>query len=82
MIDLPPEVLKDLSTDQKYIYMIYRTIREGTIFGNVDQLTIGPVCLARWLTTAARLMRIYISHNTLDAKARAKLSLLNNPVSE
>ena len=73
VINLSPEVLNDLSTDQKYIYMIYRTIREGVVFGNVDQLTIGPVCLARWLTTAARLMRIYISHHNLDATASANL---------
>ena len=50
-----------LSSDQKYLLKIYRTITSGLC--NNELLTSRPGNLnhSRWLTTASRFMRLYIS---------------------
>ena len=62
------DVSKDLSRDQEYIYNISNVIR-GHPNGDLDKalsLKIGPVNHSRWLTTASRILRLYISTERTD----------------
>ena len=44
IFDLPNEVVDDLSTDQKYRYMMVKMIRSGVIDKSVTKLKCGPIC--------------------------------------
>nr|XP_047139363.1 uncharacterized protein LOC124815162 [Hydra vulgaris] len=61
LINLSNDVVKDLSTDQYYGYQIVKAIRSGHVPQQLGLLEIGPVNMARWLTTANRICRIRIS---------------------
>ena len=56
-------IRKDLSRDQKYLLNICNVIR-GSPDGRLDDALnhkIGPLCHSRWLTTANRILRLYLS---------------------
>ena len=74
--ELPPSVEEDLSTDQKYGYRIVNMIRSGKIDTALLELAIGPVCHSRWLTTANRLLRVYVSKHGLKGKQLKNLNTL------
>ena len=59
LIELEDDVVKDLSTDQKYGYNMIKAIRTGILPDRLANLEIGPVCNARWLTTANRFLRMW-----------------------
>ena len=59
-------VIKDLFTDQFYGYKIVSAIRSGNIPKDLALLKIGPVNHSRWLTTANRLCRIWVSKHELE----------------
>ena len=52
LINLSNDVVKDLSTDKCYGYQIVNAICSGHIPQQLGLLEIGPVIMARWLTTA------------------------------
>lgn len=54
----------DLSTDQKYLLKILDTaVTSGHCPDNVASLNPGKTHHARWLTTANRILRLYVSEN-------------------
>lgn len=57
---LPQMDLSQLSTDQKYMYEIYDAVTSGYCNEELANRHPGPVVHSRWLTTACRLMRLYI----------------------
>ena len=61
LIYLSPDIIKDLSTDQSYAYQIVTSIKTGVLPKRLSLLEIGPVCHSRWLTTALRFCRIWVS---------------------
>ncbi|XP_065663964.1 uncharacterized protein LOC136085927 [Hydra vulgaris] len=73
LINLSNDVVKDLSTDQYYGYQIVNAIRSGHVPQQLGLLEIGPVNMARWLTTANRICRIWVSHHGLQGDAAQKL---------
>ena len=68
LIYLTNEVLEDLSTDQAYGYKITEAIRSGQIQKDLALLEIGPVNHSRWLTTANRLCRLWVSKHGLKGE--------------
>ncbi|KAK4299397.1 hypothetical protein Pmani_001405 [Petrolisthes manimaculis] len=50
-----------LSTDQKYLLMIYLAVSSGICPQNLAKMKPGKIHHARWLTTANRILRLYIS---------------------
>lgn len=59
-----PEVVEDwknLRGDQKYLYQMVLAINNGVCDEKLAQKKPGTVSTARWLTTAARVLRLYIS---------------------
>lgn len=73
IIELPENVVNDLSTDQAYGYAITKAIHTGKLPKSIANLEIGPVSHSRWLTTANRLCRIWVSKHGLRGKALKNL---------
>ena len=51
----------DPSTDQQYLYNIYKAVASGNCCSDFALQKPGPVCHSRWLTTANRLLRLYVA---------------------
>ena len=58
---LPNEVVDDLSADQHYAYSVCWAVILGHLDADLALLEVGPICHARWLTLACRLLRRYTS---------------------
>ena len=71
--DLSDDEIKDLSTDQKYLYRILKIIKTGIIPPDFEKFNIGPLNHARWLTLANRICRLFISKVRLSAKLKSDL---------
>lgn len=60
----PIEVdMEILSKDQKYLLLIYRAVGNGSVQQNLSSMSPGTMHHARWLTTANRILRVYVSTN-------------------
>lgn len=70
------DIVKDLSTDQAYCYRITQAIRTGVLPTDLALLEIGPVSHSRWLTTANRICRIWVSKHGLKGNDLKTLQLL------
>jgi hypothetical protein len=53
----------DLSTDQKYMHEMYDAISRGLLSDDLAKRSPGCLNHARWLTTANRILRLYVSSN-------------------
>ena len=58
---LPPEVVDNFTSDQKYFYEICLAVRQGSVPTSLSARNPGKLCEARWLTKANRIMRLYVS---------------------
>lgn len=47
--------------DQKYLYQIIQAINSGVCDARLASIDPGPISTARWLTTACRILRVYVS---------------------
>lgn len=57
-----PEIdTKDLSTDQRYLWDICQAVKNGNCSSDLSLKHPGKLSHARWLTTANRILRLYIS---------------------
>ena len=68
LIKLSDKFIQDLSTDQHYGYKIVCAVRDGVLPARIALLEIGPVNHSRWLTTANRLLRLWVSKHGLKGK--------------
>lgn len=59
MEELPLEIWKDLSADQKLLYRYVIAIRDGSVPPSLVSLRCGPINHSRWLTLAIRLLILY-----------------------
>ena len=76
LIKLNDEVVKDLSTDQHYGYLIASAIIKGEVPPKLALLEPGPVNLSRWNTTASRICILYVSKHGLKGKNLKALKLI------
>src|SRR6218665_1135084 len=76
LLQLSDDVVKDLSTNQAYGYRITQAIKTGELPADLALLKIGPVSHSRWLTTANRFCRIYVSKHGLSGKTLINLRLI------
>lgn len=60
-VNFPDIDFTELSTDQKYLYEICIAISKGTISPSLAQREPGKMAHSRWLTTANRILRLYVS---------------------
>ena len=76
LIDLRPSIIKDLSPDQYYVYMMVKAIRTGIVSEDLAMLEIGPVNHTRWNTTGNRFLRLYVSLHGFTGKEKKNLMLI------
>lgn len=87
-----PDIIKlkeDLSTDQSYLRDICKLISGDESYGAVMDRSPGKICNSRWLTTANRILRLYIGTKKptknlrtlveFIAKVSRKNHILNKP---
>ena len=55
------EAKDEQSCDQKYLYEIIRAVETGHVSERLANLYPGKMAHSRWLTTANRIMRLYVS---------------------
>lgn len=60
-IDMPQEIINDLSTDQYYAYKMSKAVSSGNVDQELELLEVGPLVHSRWLTLACRILRLYVS---------------------
>ena len=60
-VDLPTVIVKDLSTDQQYLYEMCYAVSKGECSKALSKRNPGALNHSRWITTANRLMRLYVS---------------------
>lgn len=51
----------DLSTDQKYLHEMHQAVSSGMLSEDLAKRSPGSLNHARWLTTANRILRLYVS---------------------
>ena len=51
----------DLNTDQTYLYEMCEAVSLGHVPSRLAAIKIGKSCLSRWVTTASRILRLYVS---------------------
>lgn len=59
--DLPKNVVDELSTDQKYLYETCQAVSTGSCTLELANRKPGKMAHSRWLTSANRILRLYIS---------------------
>lgn len=57
--DIPEDIFKGLSRDQQLLYKYAKAIIVGTVPVSLKDQKPGPLCHARWLTLALRVMILY-----------------------
>ena len=55
---------KDLSTDQMYFLEIHRAVSQDTVDDPVYNRDPGALSHSRWLITANRILRLYVTKST------------------
>ena len=73
--EIDDDFAAELSTDQQNLYNIVKMITTGNINHNYFKHIIGPVNHARWLTTACRLCRLWVSKHGLRKHSKVYKSL-------
>jgi hypothetical protein len=58
---LPEIGSHELSTDQLYLYQMCKAVMSGHCSPDLSERQPGPISHSRWLTTASRILRLYIS---------------------
>lgn len=59
--EVPLDIAKEFSTDQKYLFDICTSIKSGHISSSLAKKSPGTIHHARWLTKANRILRLYVS---------------------
>ena len=68
LVELPEEVVEDLSTDQMHAYKLCQAIRSGNMSVDLALMKCGPIDHSRWLTTANRTVKLWTSEHGLDGE--------------
>ena len=75
-IELPEDVLNDLSTDQKLLYDRATAVRTGKLSREVALKKGGSLVHSRWLTFASELLLLWMSHHNLSGALLDRLRTL------
>ena len=78
LISLDDKIINGLSVDQFYGYKVVCAIRSGILPPKLHLLQIGLVSHSRWLTTANRIHRIWISKHGIPGKDLENLRSITN----
>ena len=73
IVSLSEKVINELSTDQKHAYQLYLAVTSGNISKKLAETRCGPLNHARWLTTANRIMKLWMSCHNLTTQEKSNL---------
>uniref|UniRef100_A0A8D8THB2 Uncharacterized protein n=1 Tax=Cacopsylla melanoneura TaxID=428564 RepID=A0A8D8THB2_9HEMI len=68
----------DLSTDQKYLLRIMKAVSSGTCSEDLAKTKPGSMSHSRWLTTANRILRLYIATENPSANIQTLANFIMN----
>ena len=71
--ELSKAVVDDLSTDQHILWLLFQSLRSGTIRAELYSLTPGPICMSRWLTLCCRIVLLKMKKHGLKGKNKKNL---------
>ena len=69
---------KDLSSDQKYLYDSFHAVKSGVCSEDLAIRSPGTLNLARWVTTANRILRYYMSEKSPTKKLKIIVKYIMN----
>ena len=72
----PPNVIKELSSDQRYLYEICHAIQIGNLNPSLAMKKPGTLNHARFINTAARILRHYVSVEIVSTKLRILVNFI------
>lgn len=75
---MPEDILKDLSADQKYLFEMCQAISVGLCDTRISNRNPGKLAHSRWVTTANRLLRLYISRKNPSPSLRTLAEYIMN----
>ena len=73
LIELPEEVLHDLSTDQNLLYKRCKAVKSGVLPKDVALRKSGPIVHSRWLTTAETFLEMWQKNHGLEGELLERL---------
>ena len=76
LIELPEEVIKDLSTDQHLLYKRVKAVRSGHLPRDVALRKAGKIVHSRWLNTATTFVEMWQSHHGLKGDLLDRLETI------
>lgn len=68
--NIPPVKIADLSSDQKCLLELGIAINSGHCSSELALKKLGPISHSRWLTTACRILRVYIGTDKPNKKLK------------
>lgn len=68
----------ELSRDQNYLLDMCKAVTSGEISQSISLKKPGPLSHSRWLTTASRILRLYMSEENLNESLRLLASYVVN----
>ena len=74
VIEIDEDYSTDLSSDQRYLFEMYQAVSTGVSKPSLASQKPGEMAHSRWLTTASRALRVYVS--TEDPPENLKLVVL------
>jgi len=77
-VEMPCVLLNDLSTDQQYLWEICDSTLNGQCSLALSTRNPGALPHSRWLTTANRLLQLYIETNTYTLSRSCYISDIRN----
>ena len=76
LIELPPQVLSEISTDQKNFYRRCIAAKTGILPREVALCKSGTIVHSRWLTTAETFLEMYESEHQLEGELLDRLETI------
>ena len=76
LIELPENVLKDLSTDQSLLYKLAKAVRSGMLPRDIALRKVGTMVHSRWLTFAESNLLMWMSKHGLTGELLDRLETI------
>lgn len=76
LVELPADVLKDLSTDQSQLYQLVGAVRSGNLPRELALRKTGKMVHSRWLTFAEVVLLLWMSRHGLSGELLQRLEIV------
>ena len=76
LVELPPEVMSDISTDQSQFYQLVQAVRSGILPRELALRKTGNMVHSRWLTFAEAVLLLWMSQHGLTGELLQRLETI------